>query len=67
MPHTSTSGKAKEHARPGCPGGCAIQGRPILYLLTPANPSAESGMHGVCRQAGYRAGAMAAITPACLD
>ena len=48
------------------PRGCAIQDHPNLYLLTPANPSAEHGMNGVCRQDGGRAGAVAAITPACL-
>ena len=67
MPHTPTSGKTRQHDRADCPGGCAIQGCPILYLLTPANPSAENGMDGVCRQARYRAGAMATITPACLE
>ena len=67
IPRTPTSGKARQHAGAATRVAAPSRVAPILYLLIPANPSAENGMDGVCRQTGYRAGAMAAITPACLE
>ena len=46
IPRTPTSGKARQHARAGCPGDCATQGRPILHPLIRANPSADNGAAG---------------------